>query len=283
MFRIPWLKILFGLVTLWFLAMLYFPFAIMAILSFQGPSGSVTFPLREPSLIWWHELIRPGASPVTRDVGQFITNYWSGLAVSLVMAITTSLVATTLAFLAVQGFRRGFRGQTAVFYLFVMGIAAPGIVVSLGMGQILFFLEIDRNWYTSALVLHIMYALPFCFIFVLVLFRRFDHRLEEAAMTLGADPITTFFKVTLPVMTPALRGSLLFGFTLSFDEYERTAMVIGSQLTLPIQLFNTITIRVTPLVYALGMVITTLSFTLFGLYIYSLARTMWRRKFSVVL
>ena len=107
------------------LAVLYFPFVIMAILSFQGPRGGHTFPLRGTSTIWWWKLFHPGQLTEYSDVGEFLGNYLAALQRSLVLAIVTMLISTVLALMAAQAFRRGFRGSGAVFYLGCSASSCP--------------------------------------------------------------------------------------------------------------------------------------------------------------
>src|SRR5438046_10747007 len=90
------------------LAVLYFPFVIMGILSFQGPRGGHTFPLRGVSTIWYWKLFHPGQLTQYSDVGEFLGDYLAALERSLVLAILTMFISTVLAHLAAQAFRRGF-------------------------------------------------------------------------------------------------------------------------------------------------------------------------------
>ena len=257
------------------LLMLYFPFLIMAVLSFQGPRGGHTFPLNGVSTWWWWKLFHPGQLTEFSDVGEFLGNYLGALGRSLILAIVVAIISTVLALMAAHAFRKPFRGSDAVFYLWLLGIIVPGITVSLGLFLVLNLLGIIPNWKTSALGVHVMWTLPFCLIIFLMGFNRFDLDLEDAALVFGANPLQAYWYVTLPVMQPFILSSLLFGFTLSLDEFQRSLLLTGTTLdtqTLPVMIMASVTTRITPTLYALGTLTTLLSFAVIALYIFFLVR-----------
>lgn len=249
------------------LAVLYFPFVIMAILSFQGPRGGHTFPLHGLSTIWYWKLFHPGQLTAYSDVGEFLGDYLASLQRSLLLAVLTMIISTVLALMAAQAFRRGFRGAGVVFYVWLLGIIVPGITVSLGLALVLQRLGIPLHWLTTGLAVHIMWTLPFSLVIFLMFFNRFDASLEDAALTLGATHWQTFRHVTLPLMQPAVLTSLLFGFTLSVDEFQRSLLVTGTEQTLPLMVMASVTTRITPTLYALGTLTTMLSFAVVGSYL----------------
>jgi putative spermidine/putrescine transport system permease protein len=91
------------------LAVLYFPFVIMGVLSFQGPRGGHTFPLRGISTIWYWKLFHPGQLTKYSDVGEFLGDYIGALERSLVLAGLTMVVSTLLGLMAAQASCRGSR------------------------------------------------------------------------------------------------------------------------------------------------------------------------------
>lgn len=268
---------LFRIYIVFILLMLYFPFIIMAILSLQGPRGGHTFPMAEgsPSTIWWWKLFNPGATTEFSDVGEFLGNYLGALGRSLILAFVVAILATIMALMAAHAFRKPFRGSNGVFYLWLLGIIVPGITVSLGLFLVLNRLGITPNWKTTTLAVHVMWTLPFCLIIFLMGFNRFDLDLEAAALVYGANPLQAYWLVVLPVMQPFILSSLLFGFTLSLDEFQRSLLLTGTTLdtqTLPVMIMASVTTRITPTLYALGTLTTLLSFGLIAIYIYSLVR-----------
>ena len=279
---------LFRIYIVFVLLMLYFPFIIMAILSFQGPRGGHTFPLAEgsPSTIWWWKLFNPGATTEFSDVGEFLGNYLGALGRSLILAFVVAILATIMALMAAHAFRKPFRGSNGVFYLWLLGIIVPGITVSLGLFLVLNRLGITPNWKTTTLAVHVMWTLPFCLIIFLMGFNRFDMDLEAAALVYGANPLQAYWLVVLPVMQPFVLSSLLFGFTLSLDEFQRSLLLTGTTLdtqTLPVMIMASVTTRITPTLYALGTLTTLLSFGLIAIYIYSLVRAERRNAAPKVL
>ncbi|PYN56716.1 MAG: ABC transporter permease [Candidatus Rokuibacteriota bacterium] len=249
------------------LAVLYFPFVVMAILSFQGPRGGHTFPLRGVSTIWYWKLFNPGKLTPYSDVGEFLGDYLASLQRSVVLAVITMLISTALALMAAQAFRRGFKGSGIVFYLWLLGIIVPGITVSLGLSLWFRWMDLPLHWLTTGLPVHVMWTLPFSLIIFLMFFNRFDTSLEDAALILGATRWKTFRHVTLPLMQPAILTSLLFAFTLSLDEFQRSLLITGTDQTLPLMVMASVTTRITPTLYALGTLTTLLSFAVVGAYL----------------
>lgn len=279
---------LFRIYIVFILIMLYFPFIIMAILSFQGPRGGHTFPMAEgsPSTIWWWKLFNPGATTEFSDVGEFLGNYLGALGRSLILAFVVAILATIMALMAAHAFRKPFRGSNGVFYLWLLGIIVPGITVSLGLFLVLNRLGITPNWKTTTLAVHVMWTLPFCLIIFLMGFNRFDMDLEAAALVYGANPLQAYWLVVLPVLQPFILSSLLFGFTLSLDEFQRSLLLTGTTLdtqTLPVMIMASVTTRITPTLYALGTLTTLLSFGLIAIYIYSLVRSERRNAAPTIL
>jgi putative spermidine/putrescine transport system permease protein len=249
------------------LAVLYFPFIIMGILSFQGPRGGHTFPLRGTSTIWYWKLFHPGELTEYSDVGEFLGDYLAALERSLLLAFITLIISTVFAMMAAQAFRRRFRGSNAVFYVWLLGIIVPGITVSLGMALVIQSFDVVPHWLTTGLAVHVIWTLPFALVVFLMFFNRFDSSLEDAALTLGATRWQTFRYVTLPLMQPAVLTSMLFAFTLSLDEFQRSLLVTGNEQTLPLMVMASVTTRITPTLYALGTVTTLLSFALVAGYL----------------
>jgi putative spermidine/putrescine transport system permease protein len=118
---------------------------------------------------------------------------------------------------------------------------------------------------TSGLGAHLTWTLPFGLLIMFAIFNRFDPRLEEAARDLGATPWQAFRHVVLPIILPSVIGIGLFGFTLSWDELARSSQAIGAVNTLPLDLQGLTTTVTNPDIYALGTVISAVSFTVITL------------------
>jgi putative spermidine/putrescine transport system permease protein len=233
-----------------FVVFLYGPTATMVVLSFQGPSGGLTFPLNGVSLHWFANLFE------TQAVGDFAGSFLRSLALGLVVMLIT--VAVSVA--AGLAFRRRFAGAGLLFYAAVASLIVPSILVSLGIGLVFNILGWEPAWYSSALAAHLTWTLPFGLLIMLAVFNRFDRAYEEAARDLGASGRQTFQHVVLPLILPSLVGVGLFGFTLSYDEFARSLMTAGTFNTLPLEIFGMTTNVTTPVLYALGTLTTGVSF-----------------------
>jgi len=266
---------------------LYGPMLVIVILSFQGPEGGLTFPLRGLSTHWFHKLAQ-GLGSV--DIG-------AALKRSLVVGLIVMAFTVVLSVLAGLAFRKKLAGGNTLFFVVVASLIMPSIIVSLGIG--LEFRLLDGviksafTWlgreealaefgttmglYTSALGAHLSWTLPFGLLIMFAVFNRFNPAYEEAARDLGATPWQTFVHVVLPLIAPSLVGIGMFGFTLSWDEIARTSQAIGDVNTLPLELQGLTTTVTTPAIYALGTVTMVVSFCVIGLAL-ALSRLLARRQ-----
>ncbi|NBD32077.1 MAG: ABC transporter permease subunit, partial [Cyanobacteria bacterium] len=94
----------------------------------------------------------------------------------------------------------------------------------------------DITWYSSALAGHLTWTLPFAFLIMIGVFNRFNPSYEEAAKDLGAGEVQTFWRVVFPLIAPTLIGVGMISFTLSYDEFTRTALIAGEDNTLPLEI-----------------------------------------------
>jgi putative spermidine/putrescine transport system permease protein len=245
---------------------LYGPmFAIFA-LSFQGPSGGLTFPMNGFSFHWFHKLF----------AGNGIVDIGAAFRRSLALGLAVMVVTVVLSVSAGLAFRKKFNGSSLLFFTAIASLIVPSIITSLGIA--LEFRILDDfmrdtffgDWqtgmglFTSGLGAHLTWTLPFGLLIMFAIFNRFDGRLEEAARDLGATPWQTFRYVVLPIILPSVVGIGLFGFTLSWDELARSSQAIGSVNTLPLELQGLTTTVTNPDIYALGTVTTGVSFIVIG-------------------
>lgn len=266
-----------------FVLFLYGPMVTIFILSFQGPEGGMTFPLRGLSLHWFHKLAQ-GLGTV--DIGAAFKR-------SLLLGGVVMLLTVVLSVLAGLAFRKKLRGGDALFYVTVASLIMPSIIVSLGIGLQFRLLDTGikallpesmlENYgtalglLTSALGAHLTWTLPFGLLIMFAVFNRFNPAYEEAARDLGATPWQTFRHVVLPLIGPSVVGIGMFGFTLSWDEIARTSQAIGDVNTLPLELQGLTSTVTTPAIYALGTVTTIVSFLVMGVAV-GLAMLLGRRQ-----
>ena len=249
-------KGILGGVTLLFLAYEWFPMLTMAVLSFTEPEGGTTFPMRGVSLHWYRELLRV----------QMVDDFKPPMLRSLLLALGCSVTTAALSLAAAQAMRARFRGSGLFFYLILLGVMAPGLLVGFGVAVVARILGIPLAWYTTTLAVHIVWTLPFGFLTMLAAFNRFDRRLEEAALTLRANRWATFWRITFPLVLPGVIGAGLFGFTLSYDEFARSFFSTGSEMTLPLVIFAQFDRQLQPTLYAIGTATTVISLTTVALF-----------------
>ena len=272
-----------------FVLFLYGPMITIVVLSFQGPEGGLTFPLRGLSLHWFYKLAE-GLGTV--DIGAAFRR-------SLALGVVVMLCTVVLSVLAGLAFRKKLSGGNTLFFVTVANLIMPSIIVSLGIGLQFRLIDSGIKWvltavdatellenygtslglFTSALGAHLTWTLPFGLLIMFAVFNRFNPSYEEAARDLGATPWQTFRHVVLPLIGPSVVGIGMFGFTLSWDEIARTSQAIGDVNTLPLELQGLTSTVTTPSIYALGTVTTVVSLLVMGLAL-GLVRLLGRRKGS---
>ena len=257
-----------------FVLFMYGPMLVIVVLSFQGPEGGLTFPLRGVSLHWFYKLAE----------GLGVVDIGAALRRSLGLGLVVMAFTVVLSVLAGLAFRKKLAGGNTLFFVVVASLIMPSIIVSLGIG--LEFRLLDTGikkamemlgmqsalesygtalgLFTSALGAHLTWTLPFGLLIMFAVFNRFNPAYEEAARDLGATPWQGFGHVVLPLIAPAVVGIGMFGFTLSWDEIARTSQAIGDVNTLPLELQGLTTTVTTPSIYALGTVTTLVSFIVMG-------------------
>ena len=251
-----------------FLVFLYGPTITIAILSFQGPSGGLTFPMRGVSLHWFRDLFEQ----------QAVGDIWGSFSRSLVLGLMVMVTTVVVSVMGGLAFRKRFKGSGILFYLIITSLVIPSILVSLGVGLIWSQSGLSVHWSTSGFGAQLTWTLPFGLLIMFAVFNRFDHSYEEAARDLGASPWQTIRYVVLPIIAPSLIGVALFGFTLSYDEFARTLLTSGSYNTLPLEIFGMTTNVTTPVIFALGTLTTLFSFLVIAVFLTCVWITDRRRK-----
>jgi spermidine/putrescine transport system permease protein len=134
----------------------------------------------------------------------------------------------------------------------------------MGISLTLFFVLMNiRLGMTSIIIAHVAFNISFVVVVIRARLQGLDRTLEEAAMDLGADEITTFFKVTLPLLFPGLIAAALLAFTLSFDDFVISFFTAGVGATpLPVQIYSMVKLGVSPMVNAISTLVLLVSFML---------------------
>ena len=232
---------LLGIYTTAFFAFLYLPLLAIVVFSFDASPVSA-FPLRGWTLRWYRDLLA--------DAG-LLRSLWNSLQVAGIATVSSVVIGTAG---AVGLDRCRFPGRNLLLRLILMPIALPGIIT--GISFLVFFSAL--RWPLSLLTVavgHTTFCIPIVLTQVLARLRRFDRRIEEAAMDLYAGRLRTFLLVTLPALRTSILGGALLAFTLSLDEIVVTLFVTGRDNTLPMQIWAMLRRGFTPEVNAVATLI----------------------------
>jgi len=230
------------------LVFLYVPILSLIVYSFNN-SRLVTVwdAAHSPTLKWYGVLLSDG---------QVLDAAWLSLRVAI-CAATTSAVLGTLAGTALARFG-AFRGRPLLLGMTTAPIVMPEVIS--GLSLLLFFVVVERaiGWPRGMGALTITLAhVSFCMAYVTVVIQSrlagFDESLEEAAQDLGARPAKVFWRITLPLILPAVLAGWLLAFTLSWDDLVISQFVAGpGSSTLPMVIFSKVRLGVSPDVNALA-------------------------------
>ena len=237
--RLTWFNIIS--LTLGF-AFLYIPMVILVVYSFNE-SKLVTV-WAGFSTKWYGELLRNEA---------FLDAAWVTIQVGVVSSTLATILGTMAAYVMV---RRGrFFGRTLFSGMIYAPLVMPEVITGLSLHLLFIAIGLDRGILTIVLA-HTTFSM--CYVSVVVSSRlvSFDRSLEEAALDLGASPFEAFRLVTLPIIAPAVIAGWLLAFTLSLDDLVIASFVSGpSATTLPIKIFSSVRLGVSPEINALSTII----------------------------
>ena len=224
---------------------LYAPIAVLMFFSFNSTRSTQVW--TGFSLEWYGELLRD------QSVHQAFRT-------SLVVGLTATAIATVIGtFTALALSRHSFRGQTVADASIYAATVMPEIVV--GVSLLAFFVAVFvplgvQLGVTTIVIAHVAFTISFVTIVVRARLAGMDRSVEEAAQDLGASPVQTFLRVTLPLILPGVMAGALLAFTLSFDDFVITFFVTGiGSSTLPLKIYSMIKFGVSPVINALSTVV----------------------------
>ncbi|HEY3164833.1 MAG TPA: ABC transporter permease [Candidatus Limnocylindrales bacterium] len=215
---------------------LMIPIAVMIVFSFNKPDGKFNYIWSQFSLDGWaHPFDWPG-------LGDAVTT-------SLAVAVLSTIIATILGtMMGLALTRYSFRGRGALNGIIFLPMATPEIV--LGASLLTLFVAtalpplagsvptLYPTGFQTILIAHVMFNISYVVVTVKARLAGFDRRLEEAAMDLGANEITTFWRVTFPLIFPGIMAAALLAFSLSIDDFVITNFVSGTTNTFPIWVYS---------------------------------------------
>jgi len=223
-------------------AYLMLPVAVVILFSFNAPAGRFNYVWEGFTLDnWVHWNSVPGIE--------------SALIKSLEIGIVSTIAATALGtVLALAIVRHRFRGRGFVNVLVFLPMSTPEIV--LGASLLTMFLQARVvTGFLTIFIAHVMFIVSYVVVTVKARLIDFDRHLEEAAMDLGANELTTFRKITLPLLAPAILSAALLGFALSIDDFVITYFVAGSTTTFPLFVWGAARVAVPPQVNVIASAI----------------------------
>ncbi|CAN7168586.1 ABC transporter permease [Neorhizobium sp. LjRoot104] len=219
-------------------AFLYIPIIILVIYSFNA-SKLVTvwggFSLQWYRTMWSNQGLMDAAW-ITARVG--------------VISATIGTVLGTLAALSLVRFTR-FPGRMLFSGMIYAPLVMPEVITGLSMLLLFVAVGVDRGFWT-VIIAHTTFTM--CYVAIVVQSRllTFDRSLEEAALDLGCPPVRTFFKITLPLIFPAVIAGWMLAFTLSLDDLVIASFTTGpGATTLPIKIYSQVRLGVTPEINAI--------------------------------
>lgn len=230
------------------LAFLYIPILVLIIFSFNS-SSVMSLPLADFTLDWYRKVM--ANQTMLHALGNSLIVATCATALTVTIGVPAAFVIERYKLPGLGLFRRTI----------LLPLSLPGIVT--GIAMLNFYRQLGIPLGLMAIIIgHATALLGIVVTQVVSRLSRFNRRLEEASQDLGAGPVETFFKVTLPAIRSAIIGSALLAFTLSFDEIPVTYFLTGRENTLPMYIYSTLRRGLTPEINAIGTLIIAVSLLL---------------------
>ena len=252
------MKLLSRLYIALIILFLYAPVAVMIVFSFN--SSSSVWVMGGFSTRWYEGLVKN-------------TVMLSALEHTLIIALLSAVISTVLGTAAAVGITaiRNRIAKKAVMSVTQIPMMNADIVTGISLMLLFIFfgklIGLDESLgFTTVLIAHITFNLPYVILSVIPRLRQTDAHLSEAAMDLGCTPVRAFFKVILPSISTGIVTGFIMAFTLSLDDFVISYFTCGHYQTLPIVIYNMTKKSVTPDTYALSTLIFITVFVLLILY-----------------
>jgi spermidine/putrescine transport system permease protein len=240
------------------IAYMLIPIGLIAVFSFNNPSGKFNFTWEGFTLDHWQNAF--GIPELT-----------DALRISLELAALATLISTVLGTLvALAMVRYEFFGRRASNFLIVIPTATPEVVLGASLLSMFLIYGLTLG-FTTLLIAHVMFCISFVVIVVRSRLIGFDRSLEEAAQDLGAGPFTTFRKITLPLIMPGIIGGALLAFALSIDDFVVSNFNAGTTVTFPLYIYGAAQRGIPVEVYVIATM-------LFMVTVTAMAFTVWQQR-----
>lgn len=259
-----------GLIFLFLIA----PIIIVMPLSFnQEPyfsftSGMLSFDPSAYSLRWYADIFRNGMADPDAIAGWW-SDMWNNaqwirsVRNSFFIGICATALATAIGTLAAIGLSRSeMPYKRPIMALLISPMIVPLVIIASGM--FFFFSDVGlAKTYLGLIIAHAVLGTPYVIITVTATLVGFDQSLTRAAANMGASPVTTFFKIQMPLILPGVISGALFAFITSFDEVVVVLQMADvKQRTIPRQMFSGIKEQISPTILAVATVLVIISIAL---------------------
>ena len=240
------------------IAYMLIPIVLIIVFSFNDPAGKFNFTWQGFTLSHWGDPFG-------------ITELTDALLLSLRLALLATLISTALGtMIALALVRYDFFGRRASNYLIVIPTATPEVVLGASLLSLFLIYGLSLG-FTTLLIAHVMFCISFVVIVVRSRLIGFDRSLEEAAQDLGANPITTFRKITLPLIWPGILAGALLAFALSIDDFVVSNFTAGTEVTFPLYIFGAAQRGIPVEVYIIATM-------LFATTVFAMIFTVWQQR-----
>ena len=235
-----------------FLIFLYAPILLLPIFAFNN-STVVAFPLMGFTTQWFQNVWNN-------------SDLWEAVRNSLLVAVTASVLATALGIFAARASTRyDFPAKGPLMGLIMLPMVLPDMIMAMALLVVLLSIGVQLSLVT-VIMGHVLICTPFAVAILTSAFQSLDKSLEEAAYDLGEGPISTFYLVILPLVTPGIISALLISFTISLDEFVISNFLGSKDKLLSVYIFGQLRFpKSVPTIMALGAVLVALSITLLTL------------------
>lgn len=234
-------RILMSVIYWAFVVYVFVPLILMVTMGFKD-SKFIGFPIKSWTLDWYLSVFED-----TEVMSVF------GYSVSIALSSTfVSLIVGTWIAVLLAG--RPFMGRPVMFALMVLPALVPGIISAIAFRIYARLLGIEPGMF-AIIWSHAVHNVPFVSLVVMARLSTLPKSYGEAARDLGADPLVTFLRITLPYLRPALIGAGVFCMLLSFDDFVRSFFLGGYQPTLPVLIFAKLRSGMSPEINAISTVV----------------------------
>ena len=258
--RPAWLRVSTVVYAVMFFAFLFLPLAIVAVFAFNDAPYPAP-PWRGFTLDWF--IGHAGSERVGLFAdGPMLASLWTSVVVALWVTVLSVLVGTANAFLLE---RASFRGKSALSMLMLAPLVIPGVILGISIlafaSRLAQFaddtwgleLEFLRPGLTLVVLGQFSYIVSIATLTVSARLKRFDRTLEDAAYNLGASRFAVLWTVTLPFLRPSLIGAAAISFLMSFENFNTTLMLVGSDPPLTVMMYGRMREGATPVLNAVSL------------------------------